>query len=124
MFRSPHKFYLADDFLPQRWLGTDSRFAGDRKDAFQPFSYGPRNCIGRYLAYTEMRSILARIVFSFDFELRPESYDWVDQKSYNIWDKGPLYVNLTHLAKYLSVSHSFPFLSLSLIVSSAPHDPV
>ncbi|EPE10884.1 cytochrome p450 [Ophiostoma piceae UAMH 11346] len=99
MFRNQRNFHIAEKFMPQRWLGTDSRFASDRKDAFQPFSYGPRNCIGRYLAYAEMRSILARIVFNFDFELRPESYNWVDQRSFNIWDKGPLYVNLTHRVK-------------------------
>lgn len=99
MFHNPRNFNMPDSFMPQRWLGTDSRFVCDRKDAFQPFSYGPRNCIGRYLAYAEMRVILARIVFNFDVELRPESYDWANQKSFLIWDKGPLYVNLTHRAK-------------------------
>ena len=99
MFHNQRNFYRADSFCPQRWLGTDSRFAGDRKDAFQPFSYGPRNCIGRYLANAEMRSVLARIIFNFDFELRPESYNWTDQKTFTIWDKDPLQVTLTHRVK-------------------------
>lgn len=37
---------MADKFIPERWLG-DPRFDSDRKDAFQPFSHGPRDCIGK-----------------------------------------------------------------------------
>lgn len=33
-------------FAPERWLG-DPRFKSDRRDVFQPFSVGPRNCLGR-----------------------------------------------------------------------------
>lgn len=33
-------------FIPERWLG-DPRFDDDDKSALQPFSFGPRNCIGR-----------------------------------------------------------------------------
>jgi cytochrome P450 len=38
------------------------------RDASQPFSYGPRNCIGRNLAYVEMKLIIARLVWTFDLE--------------------------------------------------------
>lgn len=46
ILRSPENFTLPDSFIPERWLG-DERFANDRKDAYQPFSHGPRNCIGK-----------------------------------------------------------------------------
>lgn len=45
--RSSRNFYLPDEFIPERWMGTDERFEHDKRDACQPFSYGPRNCIGQ-----------------------------------------------------------------------------
>lgn len=45
--RSSRNFYLPDTFVPERWMGTDKRFDNDKRDACQPFSFGPRNCIGQ-----------------------------------------------------------------------------
>ncbi|CAK7200053.1 hypothetical protein SEUCBS139899_002741 [Sporothrix eucalyptigena] len=99
MFHNPANFALPDSFVPERWLGADARFEGDQKDAFQPFSYGPRNCAGRYLANVEMRTILARIVYNFDLVVQPESRTWAaDQKTYGFWEKGPLMVAVTERA--------------------------
>ena len=39
-FRDPEKF------IPERWLG-DPLYADDQRSAAQPFSIGPRNCIGQ-----------------------------------------------------------------------------
>lgn len=44
--RSPANFCEHDGFHPGRWLG-DERFDSDKKTAAQPFSFGPRNCIGK-----------------------------------------------------------------------------
>ncbi|KAJ4235444.1 hypothetical protein NW757_013555 [Fusarium falciforme] len=44
--RDPNNFTDPETFIPERWLG-DPRFANDKTDALQPFSYGPRNCIGK-----------------------------------------------------------------------------
>lgn len=38
-----------EEFRPERWMGNEE-YERDRRDAAQPFSYGPRNCIGRNLA--------------------------------------------------------------------------
>lgn len=52
------------------------------------------------LAYVEMRVIRARIIWNFDLSLAEESPDWlVRQKVYIFWDKGPLIVNLTPVAR-------------------------
>lgn len=34
------------EFRPERFL-NDPKYAGDKFDMLQPFSVGPRNCIGR-----------------------------------------------------------------------------
>ena len=44
--RSTANFKDPDVFFPERWLG-DKQFATDIKEASQPFSLGPRSCIGR-----------------------------------------------------------------------------
>lgn len=44
--RSERNFAQPDSFKPERWLG-DERFASDKRDAFQPFSVGARNCLGK-----------------------------------------------------------------------------
>ncbi|KAL6796474.1 cytochrome P450 [Trichoderma sp. SZMC 28012] len=92
---NPAHFHEAESFIPERWLG-DVRFENDKRDAFMPFSVGPRNCIGRNLAYAEMRLILARMVWNFDIELSEESIGWdMKSKVYMLWEKGPIYVHLT-----------------------------
>lgn len=44
--RSESNFRRAEEFLPERWLGGEE-FAQEDRAAVQPFSYGPRNCIGQ-----------------------------------------------------------------------------
>ncbi|KAL8413125.1 hypothetical protein RB596_009612 [Gaeumannomyces avenae] len=71
----------------------------DRLDAVQPFHIGPRNCIGKNLAYSEMRLILARLLYSFDLELVDKDKDWFDQKTFVLRDKPALNVYLTPVSR-------------------------
>ncbi|KAK7743643.1 hypothetical protein SLS62_010546 [Diatrype stigma] len=86
-------------FKPERFLAGDAAEAaksGNRLEALQPFNVGPRNCIGRNLAYAEMRLILARIVYDFDLELADDSKNWIErQRAFALWDRIPLNVYLT-----------------------------
>ncbi|KAL1956110.1 hypothetical protein VTO42DRAFT_7629 [Malbranchea cinnamomea] len=91
-------------FHPERFIAEDrdrnSRFADDKFEALQPFHVGPRNCIGRNLAYAEMRLILARIIYNFDMRIADESRDWLSrQKIYLMWEKGPMKVYLTPVSR-------------------------
>ncbi|OIW22978.1 putative cytochrome P450 monooxygenase [Coniochaeta ligniaria NRRL 30616] len=81
-------------FRPERWM-HDPRYAGDDLDAVRPFSVGPRDCVGKNLAYAEMRLILAKVVYNFDMELADKDVDWLQQKVYTLWSKPPLNVYLT-----------------------------
>jgi cytochrome P450 len=94
-YRSSRNFKNADTFAPQRFL-DDEEYKDDKRSIIQPFSVGPRNCIGQSMAWAEIRSILARLIWNFDMELQTESSNWADkQKVYILWDKPSLMVKLT-----------------------------
>jgi cytochrome P450 len=105
MYRNPRNFALPNDFRPERWLASDHafydpQFSADKKSAFEPFSFGPRNCIGKNLAYAELRLIAARFFWNFDFVLQSKSHGWPDkQKAFLIWEKIPLMVQLKQVER-------------------------
>lgn len=41
-----------------------------------------------------MRLIMARVLYSFDLELCPESENWTDQRAFTVWEKKPLICKL------------------------------
>ncbi|TRX94632.1 hypothetical protein FHL15_004404 [Xylaria flabelliformis] len=96
---SSRNFTKPEEFHPERFLG-DPEFAKDDLAAVQPFSVGPRNCIGRNLAYAEMRLILARILYRFDITPAPGAENWIDrQKIYSNWEKPELPFYIKSAAK-------------------------
>ncbi|KAK4508554.1 hypothetical protein PRZ48_002293 [Zasmidium cellare] len=87
-------FRDADSFIPERWLG-DAKYAADELELVQPFAIGPRNCLGQSLAYMEMRLILARLLYNFDFTLSEPDRDWIDdQSTFGLWKKLPLMMHV------------------------------
>ncbi|OAA64113.1 cytochrome P450 3A17 [Akanthomyces lecanii RCEF 1005] len=98
-FRNPENFHLPEKFIPERWLSDshpryDDRFAKDNKSVFKPFSHGPRDCIGKNLAYAEMRLLAARVLRSFDVIIDGQA-DWqARQRMFGLWEKVPLRVQL------------------------------
>ncbi len=58
----------AGSFNLDRW---DS-ISNQQKQAFIPFSYGPRACVGRNVAEMELALIVATVMHRFMFELRQE----------------------------------------------------
>jgi cytochrome P450 len=55
----------ADDFNPDRW--DENKLTQKQKDAFIPFSYGPRACVGRNVAEMELKCIVATVIRNFEF---------------------------------------------------------
>jgi len=92
-YRDTNLWHDAKDFHPERWLGGE-KFKGDQLDALKPFSTGPRGCSGENFAWHEMRLVLATTLLEFDFELRNESNNWLDQKVFMVWEKPALWVNV------------------------------
>jgi aspirochlorine biosynthesis cytochrome P450 monooxygenase len=94
-YHSPENFRDPNKFAPERWLG-DERYKDDRKKALQPFSLGPRNCLGINLAYAETRLILTRLLWNFDIEFCDESRDWMDGiKVFMVYQRPPLMIKLS-----------------------------
>ncbi|KAJ5263235.1 hypothetical protein N7478_010840 [Penicillium angulare] len=74
-------------FVPERWIEgakclvsvegteTETEWSTTKEEvetarrAFCPFSIGPRGCIGKSMAFMEMRLTLARLIFLFDMSL-------------------------------------------------------
>ncbi|KAH8430180.1 cytochrome P450 [Aspergillus melleus] len=104
-YHSEENFCEPDSFNPERWLPQDhpyydDRFSTDNKAAFKPFSTGSRDCIGKNLAYAEMRLIMSRLLLNFDLELVKGYEHWDEtQRIYFIWEKGPLMIKLTPVRK-------------------------
>lgn len=68
-------------YKPDRWLSAGTGGSKEAKydistrktmsDAFASFSIGPRNCVGKPLAYLEISLVLAKTLWYFDFEAAP-----------------------------------------------------
>lgn len=44
----PVNFRRPNEFIPERWIdGENSEFADDKREVHSPFSYGPRDCLGK-----------------------------------------------------------------------------
>ncbi|KAI1738672.1 isotrichodermin C-15 hydroxylase [Xylaria scruposa] len=96
-FRDPTNFHRPLEFIPERWLkDTPPEFLKDDKTVFKPFSFGPRDCIGKNLAWAQMRLVLAHLVWNFDFlGLERGSRQWIErQKIFTLWEKLPLDVSI------------------------------
>lgn len=84
-------------FHPERWLSEatspSSPFYHDRRDALQPFILGARVCLGQHLAWAEMRLILAKLLWMFDFSIAPgKTEKWEDMRHFLFVEKKGMFV--------------------------------
>jgi cytochrome P450 len=99
MNRDEAMFHRALEFLPERWLpevttDTNSPFYGDQRNVMQPFSVGPRNCMGQHIAWAEMRLIMSKLLWTFDFQAsQGEQLQWEDLRTFLLVEKRPINVD-------------------------------
>ena len=103
------------EFRPERWLGHNKE---DILEAAQPFSLGPRGCLGRKyvelalyppgylkvnialilassLAWMELHMVLAKLLFTYELELVNTDLDWHrDSRMATLWQKPELMVRV------------------------------
>ncbi|KAL4798531.1 cytochrome P450 [Aspergillus venezuelensis] len=100
---NPANFRDCDTFIPERWL--EDAYSTDVKSGMQPFSLGPRGCIGKNLSYMEMRIILARLVWNFDVISTDGAWQWdpegemKNMKAYTTWQKPDLNARVVRAQK-------------------------
>ncbi|CAL3971099.1 unnamed protein product [Diplocarpon coronariae] len=99
----PNELTAADRLADQgfrtlvRWIKSEAEGqGGDRLETSLPFSYGPRGCLGKNLAYLEMRMVLAKLFWQYDLAwFNSDEIDWErDSKGYTLWEKPDLRVLL------------------------------
>ncbi|KAF6153528.1 hypothetical protein GIB67_027395 [Kingdonia uniflora] len=61
------------EFLPERWLSAEGDRFETPKDSYKfvAFNGGPRTCLGKDLAYLQMKSVAAAILLSYRLSLVP-----------------------------------------------------
>ncbi|KAK6064079.1 benzoate 4-monooxygenase cytochrome p450 [Seiridium cupressi] len=101
MTRDSRYWNRPNEFVPGRWIGEG--LPGDNRAASQPFSLGPRACIGINLAKVEARLALAKLAWKYDWELRNKDVDFLRQaKMYTLWQKPDVRVRYTPRSGNLS----------------------
>lgn len=65
----------AKDFVPERWLALNDDPIYPNKDAWRPFSMGPRNCIGLELAMVEIKLVATLVCREFAVQEAWEKWD-------------------------------------------------
>ena len=64
--------YFPDPFVfqPERWLPNKKQsISGAAQKAFNPFSMGPRHCLGRQIALMELSDIVSLLLWHLDFRM-------------------------------------------------------
>ncbi|OVA14189.1 Cytochrome P450 [Macleaya cordata] len=57
------------EFKPERWIDEDGKLSHEPMTKFFVFNAGPRTCVGKEMAFTQMKSVAAAIIFNFRVEV-------------------------------------------------------
>ncbi|EEC67630.1 hypothetical protein OsI_35024 [Oryza sativa Indica Group] len=60
------------EYRPERWLGDDGAFQPASPFRFTVFHAGPRMCLGKEMAYVQMKSIVANVLEEFEVDVVKE----------------------------------------------------
>jgi len=87
--RDPRNYTRPQEFIPERWIDNERPPSWNHDTrAFVPFTVGQYACLGKNLAYQELRLFLGTVAKNFDFAYAP-GYDF-EQYERKIKYKGTL----------------------------------
>ncbi|CAO1622119.1 unnamed protein product [Sympodiomycopsis kandeliae] len=113
--RDARNFYRPTEFLPERWLDpitnrvfnvdaqkpseleeVTTKYSPHNFGAFHPFSLGPYACVGKTVAWAELRAVLATIMLRYDVEMKQEDYDSFGQsyEDHFVSSNGPCWMTI------------------------------
>ncbi|EAW11678.1 cytochrome P450 [Aspergillus clavatus NRRL 1] len=103
-------------FRPERWIASECHTVkGDvslARSAFNPFSIGPRSCIGKSLAYVELHLALANVLWAFDLRLASGDLGKTGEGVENA-EYGRHRVNEYQLYDHLTAAKHGPYIEFS-----------
>jgi len=93
MHRNAENFYKPERYIPDRWI---TKKQPHNEKAFTPFGFGATSCIGKNLAFMEMRIVLAQFVLKFNFDIEPGDVQEFRQsiRDQFVVSMGSLYMNV------------------------------
>ncbi|VAH85012.1 unnamed protein product [Triticum turgidum subsp. durum] len=59
------------EFLPERWIGEDGKPRYVPSYRFASFNAGPRTCLGKDMAFVQLKTVAAAVVRNFEVEAMP-----------------------------------------------------
>lgn len=93
--RSSAHFRFPNEYHPERWL-DDPEFKDDKLDVVQPFIMGVNVCIGRGLAWMEMRVTLAKLLWNFEWTVQEaDGHAFEQSKAWHVWMKSYVYLQFS-----------------------------
>ncbi|TVU13573.1 hypothetical protein EJB05_40633, partial [Eragrostis curvula] len=60
------------EFVPERWITQDGKLRYEPSYKFFAFNTGPRTCLGKDLAFVQMKTAAAAVLWNFAVEVVPE----------------------------------------------------
>ncbi|OUZ99325.1 Cytochrome P450 [Macleaya cordata] len=57
------------EFKPERWIDDDGKLSFEPMSKFFAFNAGPRSCLGKDISFTQMKSVVAAVLFNFHVEV-------------------------------------------------------
>ncbi|MCL7038500.1 hypothetical protein MKW94_015433 [Papaver nudicaule] len=80
-------------FKPERWIAENGKLIADQTSRFVPFNIGARSCLGKDTAFTQMKSVVAAMLFNFHIEV-VEGHHVCPQQGTTLYMKNGLQVSV------------------------------